>query len=426
MCSILQRTAGKSDVTDCILPLSMLNLQNKERKAVKLKGDQQTSRALNRRLILNLLRRHATMSRVDIAAQTGLSSAAVTFVTTELMEEGLVVEGEAARGGGGRRPVPLSINFSSRLAIGMKLTSSALEAALCDLSTTALATLTEPIPDTRPETVVLHAAKAVRMLMPDPQERTERLIGIGLALPGSYDVDRGICTVMPRFGWENVPIADMLAREVDVPVWVDNDVNSFALAQHLFGQGQSHRQMMALAIGAGVGAAFITDGVLHRGARGMAGEIGHTIVAPDGRPCLCGRRGCLETYWSDVSLSADWAVHVAQHRQSNPDLAEAADAGDAAALALLHAAAIGLGTVLATAVGMIDPDVIIVGGEGVRFGEHLRAPMAARMDELAFKSRPDIIFDWHHDSWPRGAAALALQKFFNFEIAEGTAPSERP
>ena len=390
---------------------------------MKLKGDQQTSRALNRRLILNLLRHRVTMSRVDIAAATGLSSAAVTFVTTELLAEGLVVEGEASKGGGGRRPVPLAINFSSRLAIGIKLTATCLEAALCDLSTTALKMLVEPIPDTSPETVVYHAAKVVRTLMPDAHERAGRLIGIGLALPGSYDVDRGICTVMPRFGWENVPIADMLAKEVDVPVWVDNDVNSFALAQHLFGQGQSKRQMMALAVGAGIGAAFVTDGVLHRGARGMAGEIGHLITVPGGRPCPCGRLGCLETYWSEVSLSADWAAHVALQPHSNPDLAHAADLGDKAALAMLHRAGTGIGTVLASAIGMIDPDVIIVGGEGVRFGEHLRLPMAERMDELAFKSRPDIIFDWHHDSWPRGAAALALQKFFNFEVPEGAASS---
>ncbi len=392
---------------------------------MKLKGDQQTSRALNRRLILNLLRRNSAMSRVEIASATGLSSAAVTFVTTELMEEGLVVEGEASKGGGGRRPVPLSINVSSRLAIGIKLTATALEAALCDLSTAARKTLISPIPDTQPETVVHQAAKVVRALMSDELERADKLIGIGLALPGSYDVDRGICTIMPRFGWKNVPIADMLAKEVDVPVWVDNDVNSFALAQHLFGQGQSKRQMMALAIGAGVGAAFVTDGVLHRGAQGMAGEIGHLITVPGGRPCLCGRRGCLETYWSDVSLDADWAIHTANHPESRSDLATAADLGDEAALSLLHAAGTGLGTVLATAVSMIDPDVIIVGGEGVRFGEHLRGPMAARMDELAFKSRPDIIFDWQHDSWPRGAAALALQKFFNFEIPEGTAQPDK-
>lgn len=387
---------------------------------MSLKGDQHTSRALNRRLILNLLRRHVTMSRVDIAAQTGLSSAAVTFVCTDLIAEGLVIEGAASKGGGGRRPVPLAINFASRLAIGIKLSARGLQAALCDLSTNALTTLVEPIPDTRPETVVQYAAKVVRTLLPDARDRRDKLIGIGLALPGSYDVDRGICTVMARFGWKNVPVADMLAQQVDVPVWVDNDVNSFALSQHLFGQGQSSRNMMALALGTGVGAAFMTDGNLHRGARGAAGEIGHIVVVPDGRPCMCGRRGCLETYWSDSALRADWAAHVAQAWHSPADLAQAADLGDPAARALLHSAGIGLGTALATVVGIVDPDVIIVGGKGVRYKEHLRAPMIARMHEIAYKSRPDIIFDWATDSWPRSAAALVLQKFFNFEVYDGT------
>ena len=384
-----------------------------------LKGDQHTSRALNRRLILNLLRRNAAMSRVDIAAQTGLSSAAVTFVTTDLMAEGLIIEGEASRGGGGRRPVPLSINYTSRLAIGIKLSATGLQASLCDLSTRALATLTEPIPDTRPETVVRHAAKIVQGLLAHPLTGQAEVIGIGLALPGSYDVDRGVCTFMARFGWEAVPIADMLAQLVDLPVWVDNDVNAFALALYLFGRGQNHRNMMALVIGTGVAAAFITDGVLHRGARGAAGEIGHVNVVPDGRPCLCGRRGCLETYWSDCALRADWAAHVAAHPSAEPDLLLAANHKDAAAQALLSAAGIGLGTTLATVVGMIDPDLIIVGGKGARYTEHLRAPMQTRLNALAYKSRPEIHFEWDHDSWPRCAAALVLQKFFDFEVREG-------
>ncbi len=386
---------------------------------VNLKGDQQTSRALNRRLILNLLRHHVTMSRVDIAAQTGLSSAAVTFVTTDLMAEGLIIEGEAARGGGVRRPVPLSINFGSRLAIGIKLSASGLQASLCDLSTAALVTLTEPIPDTRPETVVHHAARIVRRLMADPIIGTGEVIGIGLALPGSYDVDLGVCTFMVRFGWDNVPIADMLAQVVDLPVWVDNDVNAFALATHLFGRGQNHTNMLALVIGTGVAAAFITDGVLHRGAHGAAGEIGHVNVVPDGRPCLCGRRGCLETYWSDSALRADWAAHCAANPTAAPDLSEAADLGDLAALALLAAAGDGVASVLATVVGLIDPDLIIVGGKGARYAVHLREPMQARLNALSYKSKPNIIFDWTHDSWPRCAAALVLQKFFDFEVREG-------
>lgn len=384
-----------------------------------MKGDQHTTRALNRRLILNLLRQHKSMSRVDIAAQTGLSSAAVTFVTTDLLTEKLIIEGEASRGGGGRRPVPLSINFRSRLAIGIKLSATGLQASLCDLSTAALVTITEPIADTRPETVVHHAAKVVRWLMADPMVGRGKVIGIGLALPGSYDVERGVCTFMARFGWNDVPIADMLAQVIDLPIWVDNDVNAFALALHLFGRGQAYRNMLTCVIGTGVAAAFITDGVLHRGARGAAGEIGHLNVVPDGRPCLCGRRGCLETYWSDTAMRLDWEAHTAKNPSAEPDLAQAADKGDVAALALLSAAGFGVGTALAAAVGLIDPDLIVIGGKSVRYGEYLRAPMQARVDELAYKSRPDIVFEWGQESWPRCAAALVLQKFFDFEVREG-------
>ncbi|MES2435767.1 MAG: ROK family transcriptional regulator [Pseudomonadota bacterium] len=386
---------------------------------MKLKGDQQTSRAMNRRLILNMLRRSGPTSRAEIAILSGLSPAAVTFVITDLIEEGLVIEGEASKGTGGRKPIPVAINYASRLTIGFKLNAVGLEAVLSDLSTTPIETIFQPIPDTRPETVVCHAAEIVRRLMPDAKHRARNLIGIGLALPGSYDVETGICTVLARFGWHNVPIAEMLANEVDVPVWVDNDVNSFALAQHLFGQGQQHDQMMALAIGAGIGASFLTNGIVHRGANGAAGEIGHTIVTPGGLRCECGRQGCMQAYWSESALTANWAAHCAAAPDAIVDLAAAADADDPAALALLRDAGLGIGTVLASVVNVVDPDIIIVGGEGVRFGAHLRDPIAEAMRKLAFKSSPEIVFDWQHNSWPRGAAALAVQRFFNFESRKG-------
>lgn len=384
-----------------------------------MKGDQQTSRALNRRLVLNLLRRHGCLSRADLASETGLSAATMSFVVAELLEEGLVREREAVRGAGGRRPVPVEINYGGRLVIGVKLSPKGVEGVLTDLSTAPLRTEFEPIPDTRPETVVAHAAILARRLIAELPADAPPLIGIGLALPGTYDVERGICTVLARFGWRNVPIAEMLAREVAMPVWVDNDVNAFALAQHLLGAGKSHDMLLAVAVGDGIGAALMSDQHLHRGASGAAGEIGHSILVPGGRACECGRKGCLQTYWSEAALNADWAAHCEDLPDAPEDLALAAEAGDPAALALLNAAGEGLGQHLAIIVNMVDPDIIIVGGEGTRFGDHLREPLSRTLDTLAFESRPEVIFTWERDAWPRGGAALAVQRFFNFASRDG-------
>lgn len=373
------------------------------------KGDQQTARAMNRRLILNILRKQGATSRAAIAAESGLSPAAVTFVISDLLEEGLVSEGETVKGAGGRRPIPVSLNYAARLTIGMKLTTRGIEAVLADLSTAAHRQVFCALPDTRPETVVAKAADIVSALLPDEAERRRRLVGIGVALPGSYDAERRVCSRLSRFGWHDVPIADLLAARTDVPVWVDNDVNAFALAQHLFGSGQSHRNILAFAVGAGVGAAFMTEGMLHRGAHGAAGEIGHLTASDDGPVCECGRRGCVQTYWSEQALVSRWS------KMSDEDLADAIARNEPKAMDLLAEAVDGLGTLLSQLTQTLDPDVIIVGGEGVRFGEKFRAALEADVHAKAFLARPPVIFDWQDNSWSRGAAALVAQHFFDFE-----------
>lgn len=382
---------------------------------MRLKGDQQTSRAMNRRLILNLMRRDGAISRAGIAAHTGLSAAAVTFVVADLIEEGLVIEGEASRGTTGRRPIPVDINYGGRLTIGFKLNSRSLDAVLCDLSTSPLRSLSEPIQDTHPETVVKHAVEMVRLLVPDAQERQKKLIGVGLALPGTYDIETGICTFLSRFGWRDVPIGPMLAAQLDVPVWVDNEVKAYALAQYLFGRGRKHGTLMALALGVGIGSAFMNNGAIHRGTVGAAGEIGHSLHSPGGRLCDCGRRGCLQAYFSEVALDADWTEHVALCPDALPDLAAAAEAGDSQALDLLHRAGEGIGTMLATVVDAVDPDIILLCGEALRFGDFLIGPMKATVYDRTFLSKPEFVVEWQPNSWTRAAAALAVQRFFDFE-----------
>lgn len=382
---------------------------------MRIKGDQATARAMNRRLILNLLRKQGAMSRAALAAVSGLSPAAVTFVVADLLAEGLVHEGETVKGAGGRRPIPVSLNYGARWAIGMRLGAAGLEAVLTDLATQPLARITRALPDTSAQTVVAQAAALVRELVPDASERKARLVGIGLALPGTYDHARGICLRLARYGWEDVPVASMLAAQTDVPVWVDNDVNAFALAQHLFGSGQSHDNLLAFAVGAGVGAAFLTEGAIHRGTQGGAGEIGHITMDPDGPPCDCGRRGCFQAYWSDAALAQRYAG----------DLAQDAAAGAPEALALLHEAAFAIGRLLAQVNAVLDPDVVIFGGEAVRFGEVFRQKLEQVSHEMAFKSRPPVIFDWQADSWSRGAAALAAQHFFDFEVTSLGIEAER-
>lgn len=390
---------------------------------MKLKGDQSTSRALNRRLVLDQLRRNGPLSRAAIAAAVGLSPAAVTFVTAELIAEGLLVEGEALLGEAGRPPVPLDIDYSSKFSIGLKVMVECVIGVITDLATRVVGETEFPLSDSRPETVVSVSAKVAERLLLYANVSRSRVIGIGLTLAGQVDAEAGLCRQMQRFGWRDVPLAAMLAEVVSIPVWVDNDANAFAVAQHLFGHARGLQSIAAIAVGRGVGAGLVVHGRLYRGGSGAAGEFGHNFEER-GRLCECGRDGCMELYCSDSGLLQSWGdLDPSSRGRTVGELAEAAEAGDRLARRVLAEAGERLGRHVSALVNVFNPEMIVFGGEGLRFANHLFEPVRVVLEEVCYPGAPPVAFDWEKNSWERGAAALAVQHFFNFEATGGYTPT---
>ena len=380
-----------------------------------LKGDQSTTRALNRRLILNCLRREGGLSRVEIAAMTGLSPAAVTGVTAELIDEGMLVEGKGMQSTGGRKPIPLNIDYRQRWSIGFKLMHDRVEGTLTDLSTQPIGTCEVPLSSHDPEAVAAAVENGVATLLETQNSRSCKLVGIGVAMPGLIDVDRGICLEFHDFGWVNVPIAELIAARTSVPVWVDNDVNAFAIAQQLFGYGRTRGSALVLVISAGVGAALIFNGQIHRGARFAAGEIG--FLRPDRDNWATNDRLSWNRRLSESGILRGW--QELRGGESSNDLQAAAEKGDPVAVAYLSKVGREIGERLLGMIDLVDPEVVVVGGEAIRFGKALIDPLARAVKENSFGTPPPLEVDWDNDVWLRGASALAIQKFFDFESAAG-------
>jgi predicted NBD/HSP70 family sugar kinase len=380
-----------------------------------VRGNSSTSRALNRRLILNLLRRHGPVSRAEIANITGLSPAAVTFVVAELVEETLIVEREAVSGATGRRPVPIDINYEAHLAFGFKLNADGIECVLTDLATTPLVTWHAPISDTSPDGMIETISDAMPKMLAESGRSHLPVMGIGVSIPGEVDARAGICLQSPRFGWHNLAFGQLLGEKVHVPVWIDDDVNAFAVAQKLFGAGRNHRHFVALAVGTGIGSSLVIDGEIYHGARSVAGKFGHITSVPGGRLCECGRHGCLMAHAAEPFMLEMWREKSGVASASRPNFAAAVEAGDEGAMAILEEAGARIGRHLADLVDLFDPEVIVVGGEAVQFGEALIGPIRRAMLESVFFSKPELLPDWVPSSWARGAAALATQGIFDFE-----------
>ena len=387
------------------------------------KIDQGAARAINRRLILDELRRTGPLSRTRIAAQTRLSPASITIVTAALLAEGLLTEHPELAPQLPRNPVPLGINYAGHQAIGMKLLDTELQAVLTDLALNIVSQTTVPLESSRPEAVVSAAEQAKEQLVAaGPQQG--RLIGVGLGLSGLIDSERGVCVESHRTGWHNVALGAMLQRRLAVPVWIDNDVNAFATAERLVGRARQITNFVVVTLGRGIGAALVLDGRLFRGNRGGAGELGHTLSQRGGRLCECGMRGCLEAYVSSPNLVAQFNE---LSRASGPitdvaELSNLAAHGDQNALTLLQDAGERLGEGIADLANLFDPDLVILSGEGVAIGPAmLSAVQAALGRRRLVKTAPlEFLIDiWGEDTWARGAAGLVVEQFFEGSAAVG-------
>ena len=390
------------------------------------KVDQGAARAMNRRLILDELRRSGPLSRTRIAAQTGLSPASITIVTSALLAEGLLVEHPELASQLPRNPVPLGINYAGHQAIGMKLLDDELQAVLTDLALNIVSRTTVKLESSQPEAVVKAAEQAKEKLLALPGPN--RLIGVGLGLSGLIDTEHGVCVESHRTEWRNVPLGALLYARLGVPVWIDNDVNAFATAERLVGQARQTSTFIVVTLGRGIGAALVLDGRLFRGARGGAGELGHTLSQRNGRLCECGMRGCLEAYVSSPNLVAQFNERTDKHTAESTGeadaygpithaeaLAELAAHGDAHAEALLQDAGERLGEGVADLANLFDPDLIILGGEGVALGQTLLSAVRRAFERRRLLKTVPVKFlvdNWGDDTWARGAAGLVVEQFF--------------
>jgi predicted NBD/HSP70 family sugar kinase len=331
--------------------------------------------------VFGLIRGHDAVTRADIRRLTGLSRTAVTLRVEQLLERRLVTERAEGGSTGGRPPARLMFNPESGAVLAASIGASRSQVAICDLAGRVLAESEFTVPPAGDAQAMLTTAAdqlaALLVRAPGPTVH-----GIGIGVPSAVDVTTGhsmSLTAAPGLG--EVAVAEFFAARFDVPVRVDSDVNVLALAEHA--RRPDVDDLLLLKASTGIGAGIIAGGRLQRGAWGTAGEIGHIKVGDDAdRPCHCGDRNCLET------VAAGWALLEQIAELGRPvsgllELAELARAGDPDALRLVREAGRRIGEVLAAAVNLLNPAVIVVRGDLSHAFEPLVAGMRERIYQLS-------------------------------------------
>ena len=337
-------------------------------------GSLASLRRLNRRRVISALREHGMVSRAEIARRTGLSRTTVSSLVSELQSDGLVVEREepgAAHGEqGGRPPILLSFDASAGAALGIDFGHDRVRVAVADLSSNILAERAAPIDTDHAAHEGLDVAiELIGEALDEAGVDRSRVIGAGLGLPGPIHGDgvSGSSAILP--GWVGVAAGEEMHLRLDVPVSVENDANLGALAEFTHGAGRGATDLVYVEVSSGIGAGLILNGRLYRGAGGMAGELGHVLVEPEGAVCRCGNRGCLETAASTGAL-------LEMLRRSHGDLTVAemlrlAHDGDLGCRRVIADAGRVVGSTAAVVFNLLNPQRLVVGGDLAEAGELL-------------------------------------------------------
>jgi predicted NBD/HSP70 family sugar kinase len=343
---------------------------------------------MNRLRIIEALYRHPLSSRGDLARHTQLSRATVSTLVEELVRAGLVEEqagavapGASPEGGVGRPPLLLSLVSGAAFAVGLDFGHQHIRVALCDLSG-------EPVVDDFSLAEVDHAPiesldlahELVREALRSAGVASDRLLGVGMGLAAPINKETGNIEadgILP--GWRGIrPDAEMEAR-LGIPVALENDANLGALGEKAFGAARGVDDLVYIRLSAGIGAGLILAGQPYQGFVGVAGEVGHALSDPTGPICRCGNRGCLESVASPVAVAALLERSLGQP-VTVQRLLELVAEGDRGARRAVAEAGEAVGRAVSMLVNVLNPELVVVGGDLAQAGEILLAPITSAIE----------------------------------------------
>ncbi|EAQ02569.1 ROK family protein [Pseudooceanicola batsensis HTCC2597] len=356
--------------------------------------------------ILKTLRDKGPLSRADLVRATGLSSAGVTKLTAQMIVDGVLRQSRAVEEKSiGRPPVTLDVQRQSRFVLGIHLGAGRMSVALSDVGLALRCPrhlsydLSEDL-----ETLVDRVSRLAEEVIDASGVYRLDILGVGLGVPGSVDPNRRVNVRSILTGWQDVAFADVFERKLGLPVIVEHNATAMAVAEALHGAGRDAESILYLLLGKGIGAGFAQTGA---GARCGAVEIGHIVVEPGGRPCLCGGQGCLERFFSEEPLRKMSGEKGDDHSQMIDAAMQSPD-WSATYAYLLQA--------LSTTVTLMAPERIVLGGflnaAPDRFVASLKRDLAPRVMP---QQRERLRIERSSLSEPvgvQGAATIALEEFF--------------
>lgn len=389
-------------------------------------------RTANMRSIFNCIRAHGPVTKRQIQDRTLLSWGSVSNLCGILLERGVITEQKAQSAGPGRIPSGFDINVEDNLIIGIDVNLIGMTGVVIDLRSRVVTRTRQPIVSHRSGEVLEQMKVLVSHLLQKVPSGSVR--GIAVAFPGQVDAARGISIWTHQFGtFSSVNIRQYLQDAFGLEVILEHDPDCMAYSEHLLGAAQDIDNFIFVRLSLGISMGMMEGGSIYRGQRGVTGELGHMTMIPQGKKCLCGNRGCLETLSSTRAILERCRLALQQGRAKRlagslhghyealtlEEAASAARAGDRDVRRIFSRAADYAGLAIANAANLIDPGAVVLGGELAEYGDLYVEPLRRSLARRAFGGAlPLRIAQVGSDAAALGAASLFIERVF-MRLSEG-------
>ncbi|GAA4764615.1 MULTISPECIES: ROK family transcriptional regulator [Streptomyces] len=348
-------------------------------------GSQTSLHRANLERVVRAVRMAGSLTQAEIARSTGLSAATVSNIVRELKDGGTVEVTPTSAGG--RRARSVSLSGDAGIVIGVDFGHTHLRVAIGNLAHQVLAEESEPLDvDASSAQGFGRAEELVNRLVEQAGISREKVVGVGLGVPGPIDVESGTLgstSILP--GWSGINPSEELSGRLGVPVHVDNDANLGALGEMVWGAGRGVRDLAYIKVASGVGAGLVIDGQIYRGPGGTAGEIGHITLDESGPVCRCGNRGCLETFAAAryvlPLLQPSYGGELTMER-----VVQLAREGDPGCRRVVADVGRHVGSGVANLCNLLNPSRVVLGGDLAEAGELVLGPIRDSVSRYAIPS----------------------------------------
>lgn len=384
-------------------------------------------RANNLSITLNLIHERGSITRTELMELTQLSAPTISALVNSLISAGFVIEGGSGASSGGRRPTILQFNYDARHAIGVDMGAAHVTVVSMNLAGDVKARQSHRMDIVNlPHQTLENIVQIVKEVIAETRVPVEEILGLGLTVPAPLNtITSGTFLTHYMPSWKGISPAVELAKEFTMPIYLENDANAGALAEKWWGSAKQCDTIVFVKLGTGVGSGLIIGNEIYRGFSGTAGEIGHTTIETMGRRCRCGNHGCMESYVGLPGILMDARLGLAEDASwvgsldnlTVQQVIDAARSGNKFCLQLIQTAGRYLGIGLANLINIMNPGMLVLGGDLAEAGDLLIEPMVASMlkRSIPFEKHMEkiVVSELGQDTVAIGAATLAIIEAFS-------------